>query len=277
VFGTALSRPDPTAATPPFCRAACSMTPSRPLALPTSLSLTMGLNAIAHRREALYAPILQPIIGLFSHGGMPALPCLCWQADLTDRVRGIVGAAWWPGFAGMPRCDDDVACIHILCHVLAARSNRRMHGPTPMILPDVAAVQTSPSAPRRASAESVLDRRPCRRADATVPPLVGASCLHSAAERRGGAWPPRPSAAYFAFVVVATLRRILGWRVASTMATSMCGSMRSSSDLTRQQKVWSDLKDVCAPYWSGLQYPDPFQRRLAEAGITPRWERSQLL
>src|SRR4029077_8555535 len=50
--------------------------------------------------------------------------------------------------------------------------------------------------------------------------------------------------AYVAFVVDAYARRILGWRVASTMATSMVLDAIEQSIWTRQQEGVLDLKDV---------------------------------
>jgi hypothetical protein len=47
-----------------------------------------------------------------------------------------------------------------------------------------------------------------------------------------------------AFVVDAYARRILGWRVASTMATSMVLDAIEQSIWTRQQEGVLDLKDV---------------------------------
>ncbi len=50
--------------------------------------------------------------------------------------------------------------------------------------------------------------------------------------------------AYVAFVVDAYARRILGWRVASTMATSMVLDAIEQAIWTRQQEGTLDLKDV---------------------------------
>ena len=50
--------------------------------------------------------------------------------------------------------------------------------------------------------------------------------------------------AYVAFVVDAYARRILGWRVAGTMATSMVLDAIEQAIWTRQQEGVIDLKDV---------------------------------
>jgi putative transposase len=50
--------------------------------------------------------------------------------------------------------------------------------------------------------------------------------------------------AYIAFVVDAYARRILGWRVAATMATSMVLDAIEQAIWTRQQEGTIDLKNV---------------------------------
>lgn len=75
---------------------------------------------------------------------------------------------------------------------------------------------------------------------------------------------------YVAFVVDAYARRILGWRVASTMATSMVLDTIEQAIWTRQQDGVLDLKDVVHHTDRGSQYTSiRFSERLAEAGIQP--------
>jgi putative transposase len=76
--------------------------------------------------------------------------------------------------------------------------------------------------------------------------------------------------AYVAFVVDAYARRILGWRVASTMATTMVLDSIEQAIWTRQQEGVIDLKDVVHHTDRGSQYTSiRFTERLAEAGIQP--------
>ncbi|ORA06512.1 transposase [Mycobacterium arosiense ATCC BAA-1401 = DSM 45069] len=76
--------------------------------------------------------------------------------------------------------------------------------------------------------------------------------------------------AYVAFVVDAYARRILGWRVAPTMATSMVLDAIEQAIWTRQQEGVLDLKDVVHHTDRGSQYTSiRFSERLAEAGIQP--------
>jgi putative transposase len=76
--------------------------------------------------------------------------------------------------------------------------------------------------------------------------------------------------AYVAFVIDAYARRILGWRVASTMATSMVLDGIEQAIWTRQQQGVVDLKDVVHHTDRGSQYTSiRFSERLAQAGIQP--------
>jgi putative transposase len=76
--------------------------------------------------------------------------------------------------------------------------------------------------------------------------------------------------AYVAFVVDAYARRILGWRVASTMATSMVLDSIEQAIWTRQREGVMDFKGVVHHTDRGSQYTSiRFSERLAEAGIRP--------
>lgn len=76
--------------------------------------------------------------------------------------------------------------------------------------------------------------------------------------------------AYVAFVIDAYARRILGWRVASTMATTMVLDSIEQAIWTRQQEGVFDLKTVVHHTDRGSQYTSiRFTERLAEAGIQP--------
>ena len=76
--------------------------------------------------------------------------------------------------------------------------------------------------------------------------------------------------AYVAFVVDAYARRILGWRVATTMTTAMVLDAIEHAIWTRQQEGAMDLKGVVHHTDRGSQYTSiRFTERLAEAGIQP--------
>nr|WP_238306263.1 IS3 family transposase [Mycobacterium sp. 20KCMC460] len=76
--------------------------------------------------------------------------------------------------------------------------------------------------------------------------------------------------AYVAFVTDAYARRILGWRVAATMATTMVLDAIEHAIWTRQQEGVLNLKDVVHHTDRGSQYTSiRFTERLADAGIQP--------
>ena len=76
--------------------------------------------------------------------------------------------------------------------------------------------------------------------------------------------------AYVAFVTDAYARRILGWRVAATMATSMVLDAIEQAIWTRQQEGVLDFKGVVHHTDRGSQYTSiRFTERLTEAGIQP--------
>ena len=76
--------------------------------------------------------------------------------------------------------------------------------------------------------------------------------------------------AYVAFVIDAYARRILGWRVAATMATTMVLDSIEQAIWTRTREGVLDLNDVVHHSDRGSQYTSiRFTERLAEAGIQP--------
>ena len=76
--------------------------------------------------------------------------------------------------------------------------------------------------------------------------------------------------AYVAFVMDAYARRILGWRVAATMATTMVLDSIEQAIWTRTREGVLALNDVVHRSDRGSQYTSiRFTERLAEAGIQP--------
>jgi alcohol dehydrogenase class IV len=89
------------------------------LALPTALSVTSGMNAIAHAVEALYSPDANPVISLLAMEGIAALaralPAILSQpADRNARSDALYGA--WA--CGVCLGSVGMALHHKLCHVL---------------------------------------------------------------------------------------------------------------------------------------------------------------
>ncbi|AIO32154.1 iron-containing alcohol dehydrogenase [Burkholderia cenocepacia] len=89
------------------------------LDLPVALSVTSGLNAIAHAAEALYSQQSNPVISLMAEDGaralVQALPgIIANPADRSSREEALYGA--W--LAGTCLGSVGMALHHKLCHVL---------------------------------------------------------------------------------------------------------------------------------------------------------------
>lgn len=93
--------------------------PELTLTLPTGVSVTSGLNAIAHAAEALYAPDASPIPDLMAEEGTrsiaTALPRIVADpADLDARSDALRGA--W--LCGAVLGATTMSLHHKLCHIL---------------------------------------------------------------------------------------------------------------------------------------------------------------
>lgn len=89
------------------------------LTLPSALSLTSGMNAIAHAVEALYAENANPVLSLMAEEGVSALakalPRIMENpSDKEARTQALYGA--W--LCGVCLGSGGVALHHKLCHVL---------------------------------------------------------------------------------------------------------------------------------------------------------------
>jgi maleylacetate reductase len=89
------------------------------LTLPAALSVTSGMNAIAHAVEALYSPDANPVISLLAVEGIAALaralPAIVSQpADRDARSDALYGA--WA--CGVCLGSVGMSLHHKLCHVL---------------------------------------------------------------------------------------------------------------------------------------------------------------
>ena len=89
------------------------------LALPPSLSVTSGMNAIAHAVEGLYAKDGNPILSLMAEEGIralaKALPQLKTNAPDPQARGDALYGAW---LCGMVLAGTTMALHHKLCHVL---------------------------------------------------------------------------------------------------------------------------------------------------------------
>ncbi|WP_312222768.1 maleylacetate reductase [Rhizobium rhizoryzae] len=94
------------------------------LTLPVSLSVTSGINAMAHAVEALYATEANPVISLMARDGIAALaralPTI--HADPQDRqARGEALYGAW--ICGVCLGSVGMALHHKLCHTLGGMFN----------------------------------------------------------------------------------------------------------------------------------------------------------
>jgi maleylacetate reductase len=94
------------------------------LALPIGVSMTSGLNALAHSVEALYAMDGNPVVSLLAEEGIralsTALPAIrSMPRDLAARTRAQYGA--W--LCGACLGAVSMALHHKLCHVLGGKFN----------------------------------------------------------------------------------------------------------------------------------------------------------
>lgn len=98
--------------------------PELTLSLPIGLSVTSGINAIAHAAEGLYAHDGNPIMGLLAEEGIAsigrALPRLKQQPNDADARSDALYGAW---LCGTVLGNVGMALHHKLCHTLGGSFN----------------------------------------------------------------------------------------------------------------------------------------------------------
>lgn len=117
------------------------------LTLPTGLSVTSGINAIAHAVEALYARDTNPFVQLSAEEGIRAmaraLPTIVrTPADAAAREQAQYGAWLCGGVLGA----TSMALHHKLCHVLGGTFGLPHSETHAVVLPHVVA-HNAPAAP----------------------------------------------------------------------------------------------------------------------------------
>ncbi|NML43107.1 maleylacetate reductase [Ramlibacter sp. G-1-2-2] len=115
--------------------------------LPVGLSITSGMNAIAHAAEGLYSVTTNPIIEIMAEQGIAALgralPRIKAQAsDMEARSDALYGA--W--LCGTVLASVDMALHHKLCHTLGGTWNLP-HAETHTIVLPHALAYNAPAAP----------------------------------------------------------------------------------------------------------------------------------
>ncbi|MEY9871578.1 maleylacetate reductase [Streptacidiphilus sp. MAP12-33] len=129
--------------------------PELTLDLPVPVSVTSGLNALAHAVEALYAPDGSPVVAAMAEAGArdlaAALPALTRDPkDLATRALALQGA--W--LCGACLGTTTMGLHHKLCHVLGGLLDLPHAETHAVLLPYVAAVNL-PAAP---AARATLSR-----------------------------------------------------------------------------------------------------------------------
>lgn len=117
--------------------------PELTIGLPMGLSITSGLNAMAHAAEGLYAQDTNPIMGLLAEEGLRAmaraLPALkADPADMSARSDALYGA--W--LCGTVLGNVGMALHHKLCHTLGGSFNLPHAEVHTVVLPHAMAYNT---------------------------------------------------------------------------------------------------------------------------------------
>lgn len=126
--------------------------PELTLTLPVALSVTSGMNAIAHAAEGLYAQDSNPVMDLMAEEGIraiaQALPAIRRQPeDVTPRGDALYGA--W--LCGAVLGNVGMALHHKLCHTLGGSFNLPHAEVHTVVLPQAMAFNSvaAPEAMRR--------------------------------------------------------------------------------------------------------------------------------
>ncbi|MFI2205581.1 maleylacetate reductase [Streptomyces sp. NPDC020192] len=139
--------------------------PDLTLSLPVPLSVTSGINALAHAVEALYAPDTSPLVSLMAQEGVRAmagaLPRLAAEpADLDTRSRALYGA--W--LCGSCLGATTMGLHHKLCHVLGGTFGVP-HAETHTVLLPYVLAYNAPTVPQAMAAlNAALDTQDAPRA-----------------------------------------------------------------------------------------------------------------
>jgi alcohol dehydrogenase class IV len=117
------------------------------LSLPVAMSVTSGMNAMAHAVEGLYAPDGNPILSLMAEEGIRALaialPTIVRDAKQNQARADALYGAW---LCGAVLAGASVALHHKLCHVLGGTFNLP-HAETHAVILPHAAAYNAPAVP----------------------------------------------------------------------------------------------------------------------------------
>jgi alcohol dehydrogenase class IV len=139
--------------------------PALTLGLPTALSATSGMNAIAHAVEALYAEDANPITSMLAAEGIRALRqglprVVVEPLDLEGRSRCLYGA--W--LCGAVLGSVGMALHHKLCHALGGSFNLPHAETHTVVLPHAVAYNRAAAPEAMKLAAAALDGEDAARA-----------------------------------------------------------------------------------------------------------------
>ena len=134
--------------------------PELTLSLPTRMSATSGMNAIAHCVEALYATNANPVTSIMAEEGIRylarALPRIVERPrDIDARAECLYGA--W--LAGSVLATTSVALHHKLCHTLGGMLNLPHAETHTVVLPHATAYNASAAAQAMGTIRRALESR----------------------------------------------------------------------------------------------------------------------
>ncbi|MFF4249886.1 maleylacetate reductase [Streptomyces sp. NPDC001663] len=126
--------------------------PELTLSLPVPLSVTSGINAIAHAVEALYAPDTSPLIALMAQEGVRAMAgALPAVAEAPDSVEARGRALYGAWLCGSCLGATTMGLHHKLCHVLGGTFGLP-HAETHTVVLPYALAYNAPAVPDAAAA-----------------------------------------------------------------------------------------------------------------------------
>lgn len=132
--------------------------PGLTLTLPSAVSLTSGVNALAHSAEALYAPDVSPIISLIAAESVralaSALPRVVADPGDLDAREGALYGAW---LAGSALGAATMSLHHQLCHVLCGVFDLPHSEVHTAVLPHVLAVNLRAAPQALAALQKALE------------------------------------------------------------------------------------------------------------------------
>lgn len=127
------------------------------LSLPPQMTVTSGMNAIAHAVEALYAEEANPVLSLMAEDGIAKMTAALDKVTATpDDIDARSDALYGAWLCAVCLGSGGVALHHKLCHVLGGSFNLPHAETHTIILPhalayNAPAVPAAMAAPRRAT------------------------------------------------------------------------------------------------------------------------------